>query len=369
MGVRKAAFSPTYEKLLTCTWSYCRIDLTATSLEGCLGSVLCEVNPLSGNSFSPSQIDRQTGLVFIYSENSSQKELELDSLFLKISQIYMDYETEFLNIRLGRAPYHFGMGITYSASQNPFQHWISRYNQAVVYLEYSQFYLQPVLLHQTQKNKDSLLAGAEVGFLNEDWKVEALYQYDFKDSSSLELFGKYEQSNWDIKSSFRYAFEQNTNMALALEASIDIPSSFPLKFEIKSGGAFGKFSFHPNYDVALLFWNRFMTKTVNPPKTNPPQLNSPKKSESASFLQVAESQITKGVYVSPRLLFSFFNETLEIRPLGLLARSFKEKKFYYELDLEGMYQLDESLFFSIKGGVLYHKEINFALLAQAAVSF
>ena len=49
MGVRKAAFSPTYEKLLTCTWSYCRIDLTATSLEGCLGSVLCEVPDQEGD--------------------------------------------------------------------------------------------------------------------------------------------------------------------------------------------------------------------------------------------------------------------------------------------------------------------------------
>ena len=53
MGTGMAAFSPIGAKLLTYAWSYCRIDATTTSLEGCLGSVLCEVPVQEGDERRP----------------------------------------------------------------------------------------------------------------------------------------------------------------------------------------------------------------------------------------------------------------------------------------------------------------------------
>ena len=335
-----------------------------------------DLSSLGESSFSSSPIERQTGFVFIYGENSKQQKLEFPPLFLRLSQIYMDYQAEFFTIRLGRAPYHFGMGTTYSASQDPFQHWISVYNQAVLYLEHSPFYFQPAILHQKEssvagadqaKKATAVLPGypgegpvlgvAQAGLLNEAWKLEALYQYDFfKSHSFMEVFGRYEQTGWEVKGSASYAFEKDTNMSLALEAFVPIPAKIPLQLEIKSGGAFGGFSFHPNYNVALLFWNRYMQAPTN-------------SNSSASSFQIATGQIQNGIYFSPRLLFSFLDDHLEVRPLLLLARDLNEKKFNYEFDLEGIYQLDENLFFSLKGGALYTKELHLALLAQAAVSF
>ena len=301
--------------------------------------------------FSSSPFYRQTGLMFIYGEGSQQKDLEFSSPFLGISQLYFNYETDLFKLLLGRAPYHFGIGTSYSASQDPFQHWISVYNQATVYFEHSKFYFQPALLHQ---EIGSFLGIAQAGILDTHWKVEALYQNDFKDSSLLEVFAYYKHVNWEIKSSLTYVLEQEMNMALALEASVDIPSSFPLKLEVKAGGAVGGFAFHPNYNVALLLWNR--------------DIQDIEVSSEETF-QVAQGQIQNGIYFSPSLLLSFLNDNLKIRPLGLFSRDLKEKVFHYELDIEAMYRLDGSLFLSLKGGALYKKEFQLALLAQAAVSF
>lgn len=319
-----------------------------------------DLKPYGESPFAPSKDHRQTGFVFIYGEKSKQKKIEFPpELLLNVSQIYLDYETEFLKLRLGRAPYHFGMGTSYSATQDPFQHWISIYNQASLYFEYSSFYVQPSVLHQ---DEGSILGVAQAGLLKEKWKVEALYQHDLKNNSLVELFGEYKQTNWGAKSSLAYAFAENTNMTMALEAFMQIPANIPIQFEVKTGGAFGASSFHPNYNVALLLWNRFIT-AQNPSSQTTEEASSP------SFFQIAQGQIQSGLYFSPRLLFSFLNDNLRIRPIALLARDSKEKIFNYEFDLEGSYKLDDSLFFSLKGGALYTKSFHFALLAQAAVSF
>lgn len=311
-----------------------------------------ELSALNEKSlFSSSEFERQTGIVFIYGEDSEQKELESTSLFLRFSQIYIDYQSEFFKVRLGRAPYHFGMGLSYSASQNPFQHWISTYNQAALYLKYSQFYLQPVLLYKG----DSFLAIAQAGLLNENWKLEAFYRYDFEDNSFTEFFAQYDHSRWQLKASASYEFGEGDNVLWALEALTTIPAKVPFQLEIKTGGALGDLSFHPNYDVALLYWNRFISPTTA--------------SETNTF-NIAEGRVQKGIYFSPRVLFSFMNDQFKFRPAVLVARDLESEKFNYELDLEGMYQLDESFFFSLKGGALYlEKEFHLALLAQAAVSF
>ena len=313
-----------------------------------------DLNTLGKSPFSPSAVDRQTGFVFVYGENSNPRDLEFHPLFLSLSQIYMDYQSEFFKIRLGRAPYHFGMGLTYFASEDPFQHWISVHNQVALYLEHPQFYIQPAILNQ----KDGSFVGlAQAGFLNEGWKLSALYQHDFKKNSFLEAFGQYGQNNWEVQGSASYAFQEQSNMLIALEALIQVPTKIPFQLEIHTGGAFGELSFHPNYDVALLFWNRRMSPLES------------KETETNPF-QMAEGQIHSGVYFSPRLLFSFLDDRFKIRPLLLLARDLEAKKWNYELNLEGMYQLEESLFLSLQGGALYiDSKLKVALLAQAAVSF
>lgn len=305
---------------------------------------------LIGDSSSSLPFYRQRGLILTSSGASSLNEGDWSDLFLNPSQFYIDYGTEFFTVRLGRAPYHFGLGAVYSASESPFQHWMSLYNQLSFYLEYSYFYFQPVFLNEKDTNR--LLAQA--GLLYKDWKLEAFYQHDFEEDALIQFYGQYEQPSWEVKSSLSYILKEQNNGAVTIEASTELPKSLPFKLEVKAGGAFGDFLFHPNYDLALLFWNHLITE----------------KTDSNSELKIAEGQIQKGLYFSPRLLFSFFDESLQVRPIALVARSLEEKTLHYELDLEALYRLDKNLFFSAIGGALYsNKKSHFAFMAKAAVSF
>ena len=310
-----------------------------------------DLHPLKPQPFSPSLVERQTGSVFFYSSKSH--DIKSPTLFLKLSQFYVDYQSEFFKVRLGRAPYHFGMGTSYLATQNPFQHWISIYNQVALYLEYSSFYLQPALL-QREKNWSFI---GQAGLLKEDWRLEVLYRYKLKSSSFVELFGRYEKTNWEVKGTGSYYFNQGVNMALSglMKFSLNIP----LQLELKTGALLGDSAFHPGYNVALLSWNRLMLNQTPKPQSSGP----------APF-QIAEGYAQKGMYFSPRVIFSFWREQFQLKPVLFLGRDLDKKNFLYEFDLEGDFHWSERLFCSLKGGILWkNKAFNWALLAQTAVSF
>ena len=304
---------------------------------------------------------RQTGFVFWYKEEGKTALSELPLVFFLPTQFYVDYQEEFFKVRLGRAPYHFGLGTTYSATNNPFEHWMSLYNQLSVHVEYQSIYIQPALLHGGGSSSDlkllerPLSALLQAGIQQESWRLSALYQHVFGKDSLIELFGEYEELNWDVKASSSYAFQPGVHFSLALEGQMKLPSSIPIRLELKTGGLSGDLAFHPNYDLALLFWNRWMTG---------------KELSSKYPYQIAKGQAQNGVYFSPRAVFSFLDEALRIQPLFLLAGNLEDKKLNYEMDLKAEYQLDENLFFSLTAGALYaHQKVDFSLLAQTAASF
>ena len=306
------------------------------------------IKPLSSQG-----IQRQTGPVFIY--NQFKQEDLFEYLFFNLSQFYLNYQDEFFKIRLGRAPYHFGMGLTYSASENPFHHWINVYNLAALHLELSSFYFQPAVLQEPAgQDRDKLSALAQAGAKGENWELALLYRYN--KIHFIEAFGEYKKEDkWEIKATGATHSNQGdqTNLLLALEAKMPFNLKIPFEVGLNTGGAFGDLSFHPNYNVALLFWNRWI---------------SPENKKDSFY--IAEGQIQQGLYFSPQIVFSFFEEELKIRSLVLLARDLDNKTWSYELDLEGLYQLNKNFFLSLKGGGLYtDKNFYFALLAQAAVSF
>ncbi|MCZ0932277.1 MAG: hypothetical protein OXJ52_03885 [Oligoflexia bacterium] len=305
---------------------------------------------------------RQTGFVFLYKEEGKKARSELPLVFFLPTQFYVDYQQEFFKVRLGRAPYHFGLGTTYSATNNPFEHWMSLYNQLSVLMEYQSIYIQPALLHGGEPSADLKLLEGELsallqaGIQQENWKLSALYRHAFERDSLIELFGEYKKWNWDIRASSSYVFKPGVHFSLALEGKMKLPSQIPIQLELKTGGVSGDLAFHPNYDMALLFWNRWM---------------SGKELSAGNYpYQIASGQVQKGIYFSPRAVFSFLDETLRIQPLLLLAGSLEDKKLNYEMDLKAEYQLDENLFFSLTAGALYsYEKLYLSLLAQTAASF
>ena len=331
---------------------------------------------------TPPGINSQGGNLFVYGEDSQHKPLGWEPYFLPyVSQFYISWQEEFFKVRLGRAPYHFGMGLDYSATENPFQRWISVYNQALVYLKYDPFYLQPALMFEG----DALLGLIQAGLQREKWEAEALFRYDFDQKAPfVSGFGRYERETWEIKASAGYLFEGSNNINGALAWGMDIPADFSVRVGLSAGGALGNLKLHPNHNPALILWNRFMEAPDKPTGALPPGHASQPSSlkpapEEGQTAEVSKlfykplapvARLSKGAYARAHAQFSFWQDSFKIKPMAVLARDFEKDQFNYELDLEGIYKIEENLFFSLQAGLLFHKkDLHLALLAQTSASF
>lgn len=320
---------------------------------------------------SQQSIQQQTGYVFL--NNNKDLQAQASSLFLNLSQVYIQYKTDILKLKIGRAPYHFGLGLTYSAKTNPFNHWVSVLNQATLYFEYFQFYFQPSVFYTSSSQFAAVLQG---GIASDNWKVEALYHHGLsvdgkitpvdettntvvnstdvtKSSRStfLEVFGTHKKSIIENKLSVIYSFKDSADVALAYEGILELPINLSPQLELKAGYVPADLSFHPNYDVALLLWNRLVTtadKTSN----------------------IAQGKISDVAYFSPRISFKAQNDTLKITPIISVDYRLSNKTFHYELDIQAIYKLERKFSVLLQGGLLKSADkINYGLLAQAAVTF
>ena len=292
--------------------------------------------------------------VFLNSIKSLEEAGSADPLFFNLSQIYLTYKTEFFNFKLGKAPYHFGLGVTYSAETSSFDNWISTFNQMAFYFEYSSFYFQPSFL---LVGKD-LLSVNQIGMQGNEWNAEALVRYNFKFSKFfVEAFGVYKQDSIDTKLSISYSFEDEDSLKLAVifEGGVDLPINLASRFDLKAGYVSEEGSLHPNYDVSLLIGNR-MTKSLD--------------GFSPNEASIVEGQISDMTYLSPRFSFYFFQDILKITPIVSFNYGLSEKELLYEFDLQAHYNLEENFSILIQAGFLPGLKKNYyGLLTQAAVTF
>jgi len=292
---------------------------------------------LVGNS----ALFHQRGYEFLSSSSDSKFP------FVQPTQFYLDYKSEFFKVRIGRAPYHFGLGTHYFATNNPFDLWMSLPDQISVFFVYNNFYLQPSLFYKTQTNKKSLSALLQGGIEEENWDLAFLYEYQTdKDSPSfIEAYGKYTEKNWNLKSSLSYLFQSENSFALSLEAFYKLSTwKIPIDLQLKTGALNKEASFHPQYYLSHFLQDPLLQENVS-------------------------GSLQNAVYFSPFLSFFFLEESLKVQPKMLLTYFFREKKNRSDFYLSGAYKIKDNLFFNLQAGAIYQTEWNLALLAQAAVSF
>ena len=337
---------------------YLALDPTVHVLDGLSLTLRAELREERQKGFTKKtpHYYRQSGSIFFH----KNEDTGLRTPDVRVSQVYLDFQSETFKIRIGRAPYHFGMGTTYLATSSPFLHWISSHYQLSFYADIYGIGFQPAVF--VDNNYGVLLS--EFSFKQETWQVEALLQYDFssfindtvkdEDKRNLaELYGKYEKENLNVEGSLTYLIKEETSFLASLEGKFRLPfKSFSLFAELGLGGTYGEASFHPDFNQALLFANKQILEDKD------------------QTLQASEGVISKTYYLVPRLDFAFLEESFHIRPQVLFATE-DGKSFTYELDMEALYAWNETLFFTLQGGVLFQKDLDpeAGVLAQAAVSF
>ena len=291
---------------------------------------------------------RRVGVLFFHRPSLSG--LDVSSLLLNVTQFYVNYESEFFRFRFGRAPYHFGLGITYNDGQDPSHYWFSVFNQLALYLEYSHFYFQPVLI----QDQDKLVALVQAGIQSSQWKLEGFYRYDRTTTRYVELYGEYLWKNWDAKASVSYDFSNELSLGVAFEGGIKIATAIPSRLKVKAGVA-QNFSFHPNYEVAFLLWNHLIERANE---------------QATQKVLLQDISVSNLVYFNPFWEFALVKKTFDLTPSVTLGYELEERKTSYELDLKGRYLFSKNFSVSVTGGLLYKdKKSNYGVLGQAAVTF
>lgn len=68
-----------------------------------------------------------------------------DSYLVRASQLYLNVNQEFGSLIVGRAPVHFGLGITYNAGLEPFDHWYTTRDMVGYKFIIDNFYFMPIM--------------------------------------------------------------------------------------------------------------------------------------------------------------------------------------------------------------------------------
>lgn len=143
--------------------------LNADSTNAYANTQLGQVWGGNNNVGTPNTVPNATGTSAAYSNNQG-------STNLKVSQLYLNVNQEYGALVLGRAPYHFGMGMTYNAGTGPFDHFYQTRDTVAYKVIVGDWSLMPMI---NKIYSESLKQGNSIG------ELAIQLQYENKDARSL----------------------------------------------------------------------------------------------------------------------------------------------------------------------------------------
>lgn len=99
--------------------------------------------------------------------NSLSQQQEAESI--QVTQLYMTYSQEFGQLLVGRAPLHFGLGITHNAGRGLFDHWYDTRDMVAYKIIMGSIYLMPMI---GKVDEGALNASDDVT----DWMIQLRYE-------------------------------------------------------------------------------------------------------------------------------------------------------------------------------------------------
>lgn len=327
-----------------------------------------------------------------------------------VSQLYLNVNHEYGSLIAGRAPFEFGLGMTYNAGLKPFDHWYDTRDGVAYKFIIDNISFMPMLSKVSQKdygrgvtasdetivfeynNKDN---GAQAGVIQQTRKSSFESNDALATASPLPFGGAAKNGAWTTKTvnlflgreweSFSFKLETSfltgdTGLVVAgsnlkfnsygIAAELLFPAKedekweFGAKFGIASGDnpnttdVYEAYQFDRNYDVAMLLFNHRMGKRDF--LTTGILHNT----DTASSLSVGNSADDEAIgnvtYLAPSVKYKW-NDKLDIRSSLIYAQLVTNptltldttKDLGTELDIEFIYKPRERVIWSNELGVLF----------------
>ncbi|MFP5519595.1 MAG: alginate export family protein [Bdellovibrionia bacterium] len=349
----------------------------------------------------------------------------------KLTQMYLKLDQEYGQIILGRAPFEFGLGMTYSAGTGLFDHWYSVRDIAAYKFVINDWFIMPIF---SRAGDNSVVTGGGmnsmgfqlqyenpdtkslIGFLQETRKGTAgsndlnsqfagsTVNGSFDIQRTNFIFGRgFEKFDFKVEAGF---LTGSTGLQNAGNEDIDLnaygfvvemdyaqPES-KWKWSAKLGMASGDdaetanyegFQFNPNYNVGMLLFNQrlgqadFLTSGI----TKNPNIASIKDA-------FDDENVSNTIFVAPSATYQWKEKT-DIRTTLVYAQILNSqanslssaKDLGLELDVEFIYKPTKSLQWINQVGLLmpgnawqygpngaeFDKDMTYGFVSKAAISF
>ncbi len=343
------------------------------------------------------------------SSNSTSERQKAESIV--VSQLYLTYVQEFGQLLVGRAPLHFGLGITHNAGRGLFDHWYDTRDLVAYKFVLGNFYLMPIfgkvnegafnqsddvtdlMIHLQYENPETdtemgvMYAARKAGDQGNDVPTSATENNLIGGPGAL---ANRRQSTTSLNV---YALRDTERLRIGLEASFldgdtgvttagfdDVSlSGFGLAFEteyrpedskwkmgfkggLASGddyttdGNFEGFIFDRNYDVAMLLFNHPLGQADFMRTGSIREANDPTNPATPNAIGQADTEaISNVMYASPYAIYQWKDQlALET---SLTTGWLQDDAVLNQKEKDLGYELDVKLHFVPKTGVMWTNQI------------
>lgn len=392
-------------------------------------NVISRFDVLTNNFYPNSQLGEIWGL---NNNASAANSTNQGSGQIRVSQLYLNVNQEYGALIVGRAPFEFGLGMTYSAGKGAFDHWYDTRDMVAYKVVVGDWFVMPMLSRKQSTNFGQggtiSTMGVQLQYENEENKsLIGIYQENVKGSkevlgysadqitayggtnigSDLSLqrtnfvlgrgfdsFGfKLEAGFQSGETGVRTATQDVKLNGYGIAAELYVPRAeskwdWKLKTGIATGDdsasvdEFGAYSFNRNYDVGMLLFNHRLGQAdfLN---TNVIKDSSLSVGNSAD-----DEAVSNVVYVAPSVGYAW-NDRIDLRNTlvyGQLLNTAQNsvdstKDLGLEWDIEVVYKPSERIQWVNQVGLLfpgqafkngssgYENGFTFGFASKAAISF
>jgi len=243
-----------------------------------LNTVASDVKKLAGNS-----------VAFI---DSSRKKISLNSSKLQDIRVvpthfYVTYSSEFFQIDIGRQPFDFGLGMTYSDGFHPLAYVYDVRDALAVKVQYESFYLKPYAIVSDQNEVAGLGASFAVagGYEVEDLTLEFLYKSKnyplheqvkpdfqpkmFVNSQTFNVYGKYTDGPVTVSAEWGF-MDSMENSAGFAKVNWDT-AFYNIQLNLLGGYVSNdRYVVNINYDPTFVFWGYYYIVNGMDPRASGP---------------------------------------------------------------------------------------------------
>lgn len=127
-----------------------------------------------------SGVNATPGTAGTNANNSNTLSGNVRSDTLAVNELYMTYAVEYGVLTVGRAPVHFGLGITYNNGHGPFDHWFDNKDMVAFKFVTGNFFVMPAIAKNVEGNLGS-----------EDEVNDYMIQIQYESPESESIFGAF----------------------------------------------------------------------------------------------------------------------------------------------------------------------------------